>query len=56
MPKTRILINFGNEVNIMTLAYVEKLGFITQKTSIRAQKIDSMVLDIYDMIMGSFWL
>lgn len=38
----------------MTLAYILKLGFITQKTSVRAQKIDGSILETYDMVSASF--
>lgn len=40
----------------MTLAYVAKLGFITWKTSIGAQKIDSLSLKTHDMATARFLL
>ncbi len=40
----------------MTLAYAAKLDFITQKTSVGAQKIDSLPLETYSMASASFLL
>lgn len=42
----RVLINSGSKINAMTLAYAVKLGFTTQKISIGAQKIDSLLLKL----------
>lgn len=38
----------------MTPIYVAKLGFITQKTDMGAQKIDSSPLVIYEMALIGF--
>ncbi len=38
----------------MTLAYAMKLGFIAQKTSVEAQKIDGSSLKTYDIVSASF--
>ena len=38
----------------MTPAYAVELGFTTWKTSIKAQKIDDLPLEIYDMAMTRF--
>lgn len=40
----------------MTLAYTAKLGLTTQKTSVRVQKIDSLPLESYGMVLASFSL
>lgn len=40
----------------MTPAYVAMLGLTTWKTSIRAQKIDSLTLETYGMALASFSL
>ncbi len=40
----------------MTLAYVAELGLTTQKTSVRAQKIDGLSLETYSMALASFSL
>ena len=36
----------------MTLAYAKKLGLQTFKTDVRAQKIDSSLLKIYEMAIA----
>lgn len=38
----------------MTPTYVTKLSFTTEKTSIKAQKIDGLVLKIYGMVWVKF--
>lgn len=38
----------------MTLAYAAKLSLATQKTSVRAQKIDRIILKTYDMVSANF--
>lgn len=39
LPKVKALINFGCEVNVMTLAYTAKLDLTTQKTNVGTQKL-----------------
>ncbi len=39
----------------MTPAYVAKLDLTTRKTSIRAQKIDSLPLETYGMVLARFY-
>ncbi len=39
---------------MMTPAYAIELGLTTQKTSVRAQKIDSSLLKTYSMALASF--
>ena len=50
----RALLNNGSKVNAMSLAYVEKLGFKTRKTNVRAQKIDGSALKIFKMVIADF--
>ncbi len=38
----------------MTLAYAAKLGLITQKTSVKAQKIDGLPLKTHGMTSARF--
>lgn len=45
----RALIDFKSKVNAMTLAYIAKLGFVTQKTEVGAQKIDSSLLETHSI-------
>ena len=40
----------------MTPAYTVQLSFIIWKTSVRAQKIDSLLLETYEMVAASFSL
>ncbi len=40
----------------MTLAYTVKLGLITQKTNVRAQKIDGSSLETHSMTSAKFSL
>ena len=48
------LIDFGSDVNTMTLAYTKKLGLQTQKTNIGAQKTDSLLFKTYKMVIAIF--
>ena len=48
------LINFGNKINAMTPSYAKKLGLRTQKTDIKAQKIDGSLLKTYEMVIAVF--
>ena len=48
------LLNSGNEVNAMTLAYMAHLGLKVRVTNIGAQKIDGLLLDIYNMVIAAF--
>ena len=54
MAEIRALINLGNEINVMVLAYVKKLGFQMQKTNVGAHKIDRLILKIYGMVIVGF--
>ena len=38
----------------MSFAYIEKLGLKTQKTNVRAQKIDSSALETFGMVIADF--
>lgn len=38
----------------MSPAYIKKLGFKTQNTNVRAQKIDDSALKTYEMIILNF--
>lgn len=54
--KTRAFINSDNQVNVMKPICIAKLGFTSQKTRIRAQKIDVSTLETYDMVLARFSL
>lgn len=50
----KALLNFGNEVNVMTPDYTARLGFKVQPTNVSAQKIDSSTLKIFGIVLTSF--
>ena len=52
--KLKVLLNSGNKINAMSLNFTQKLGLIIQKTSVKAQKIDSFTLKIFKMIIIDF--
>ena len=43
-----------SKVKAITPAYTVKLGFITQKTSVRAPKIDGLLLETYGIALSRF--
>ena len=38
----------------MTLAYASKLGLQVQKTDVRTQKIDNLLLETFGMVIANF--
>ena len=50
----RGLINFGNEANTINLAYIAKLGFKVCPPNIGTQKIDGLLLKIFEKIIAGF--
>lgn len=48
------LINFVSKINIMTLAFIIKLGFFIWLTNIGIRKIDNSVFKIYDIVIIKF--
>ena len=52
--QVRALLNSGSKVNAMSPAYAKKLGFKTQKTNVRAQKIDNSALETFRMVITNF--
>ena len=48
------LLNFGSEVNAITLAYVAHLGLKVRVTDVGTQKINDSSLTIYDMVIAAF--
>ena len=48
------MLDSGSEVNTMSLAYIEKLGLKTQKTNVRAQKIDGSALKTFGIVIADF--
>ena len=52
--QVKALLDNSSEVNTMSPAYVERLGFYIQKTNVGAQKIDRSVLEIFGMVITNF--
>lgn len=48
------MLNSKNEINAITLIYAVKVDFTTQTSSIGAQKIDGLVIKIYEMVTTEF--
>ena len=48
------LINSGSKFNAITPAYAKQLGLQTQKTDVKAQKIDKSSLNTFGMVIASF--
>lgn len=54
MYKVKPLHHFGSKINAITLIYIAKLGFVTQKTSIGAQKVDNLELETHGIVLARF--
>ena len=50
----RALLDNDSEVNAMSPAYAKRLSLKTQKTNVRAQKIDGSALEIFGMVIADF--
>ena len=48
------LIDLDNKVNIMIPAYAKQLGLWVQKTDIKSQKIDVLLLKTFEMVIANF--
>lgn len=48
------LIDSDNRINAMTTVFMAKLGLISQETSIRAQKMIGIILEIYSIASAGF--
>ena len=48
------LLNFGSEVNAMTLAYTAQLEIKVQMTNVGTQKIDRSSLKTYNIVIATF--
>lgn len=52
--KRQTLINSGRKINVMTPAYLLKLGLKIWHTNIEVQKIDTSIFKIFKMVQTSF--
>ena len=48
------LLDSGSEVNVMHLAFAERLGLVVRTTNVGVQKIDSTTLETYGMVVAAF--
>ena len=48
------MLDFGSEVNAITLAYAVQLGLKVQKTNVSAQKIDVSSVETYGIVITAF--
>lgn len=51
---TKALIKSGSEVNIITPVYAKQLGLQTRLSNVGAQKIDSLSLKTFEMVIPGF--
>lgn len=54
IANVRVLIDFDNKINTITLAYILKLGSKVRYTNIRVQKIDGSTHQTFKIIRASF--
>lgn len=52
----KALINSNNEVNTMNSDFTIKFGIQIYETKVDAQKIDGLKLDIFDIVIASFFI
>ncbi len=52
--QTEALLDSGSEVNIMSQAFAQQLGFKIRKTNVGAQKIDGTTLETSGMVVSTF--
>ena len=50
----RVLIDFGSEVNVLTPAYISKLGLRVRHTDVEVQKIDGSTFQTFGMVLAHF--
>lgn len=48
------MINFGSEINTITLIYVAQFSPTPKPTNVNTQKINNLALKIYEMTTGGF--
>ena len=52
--QTEALLDLGSEVNVMSQAFAQQLGFKIRKTNVRTQKIDGTTPETYGMVVSTF--
>ena len=48
------LFNLGGEVNVIYPTFAQKLGLPIWPIDVKAQKIDDITLDTYEMVVATF--
>lgn len=52
----RTLIDLGSEINAITPTYLTKLDLVIRSTNVTAQRINSILLKIYGIIIARFFV
>lgn len=52
--EVKVLLDSGNEINAITLAYAAKIGLKICFTNLEAQKINDFTLDTFRMVLANF--
>ena len=52
--KVWALLDFGNEINVMTPTYLSKLGLRVYRINVGAQKIDSSTFETLRIVLANF--
>lgn len=52
--KIKAVINFGNKINIIMLAYILEICFKLYHINIKTQKINGFICKIFKMVLASF--
>ena len=50
----KALRNSGSKINAMSPPYAKRLGLMTRKTDVKAQKIDGSALETFGMVIVDF--
>ena len=54
--QTEALLDLGSKINAMSQAFAHELGLKIQKTNVKAQKINGISLEIYGMVVSTFFV
>lgn len=54
--KIKILLELSSEINAINLIFANTLDFSMQKINIGAQKIDELIIEVFEMVMVGFLL
>lgn len=54
--KAKVLLDLGNKINIIIPVFIDNLGFFARKINIKAQKINRLILKIFEIVIIGFLL